>query len=119
MLKKLFTPFWFRLGLFSALAVIEYLATTTQSIAIVENMWDKSNHFVAFFVLYLLLANAYANFSILKNTLLLFIFALQIEVVQHFIEGRYASFADIVADGIGIALGIIAHKIQKRYRLLS
>jgi VanZ family protein len=50
---------------------------------------------------------------------LLFIFAVQIEVVQHFIEGRYASFADIVADGIGIALGIIAHKIQKRYRLLS
>lgn len=119
MLKRFFTPFWFRLGLFSALAAIEYLATTTQSIAIVENMWDKSNHFVAFFVLYLLLANAYPNFSVRTNALLLLVFALQIEIVQHFIEGRYASFADIVADGIGIALGIIAHKIQKRYRLLS
>lgn len=119
MLKRFFTPFWFRLGLFSALASIEYLATTTQSIAIVENMWDKSNHFVAFFVLYLLLANAYSNFSVRKNVLLLLVFALQIEIVQHFIEGRYASFADIVADSIGIALGFTAWRVQKRYNILS
>jgi len=43
----------FQISFFICLISIEYLATTTISISIVENTWDKANHFFAFFVLYI------------------------------------------------------------------
>ena len=67
---------------------IEYLATTTQEIKAIENIWDKTNHFVAFFTLYFLLSFGYSKFSFIKKVLLLLAFAIQIEVVQYFIPGR-------------------------------
>jgi hypothetical protein len=43
---------------------IEYLATTTQTIKVVENSWDKANHFIAFMVLYILLSFGYKHLNI-------------------------------------------------------
>lgn len=89
------------------LAVIEYLALTPQPIEIIESFWDKQNHFVAFFVLYILLGLAYKQFSILKKTAVLFFIAFQIEIVQYCIPGRFFSLLDIVADGVGVVIGMI------------
>ena len=102
--QKLFiVAFWF------CLAVIEFLATTTTHIEIVESMWDKSNHFIAFLTLYILLKLAY-DFSVLKTSFLLFLYGVQIEVVQSFIPGRFFSLLDVVADSIGIALGVVIYR---------
>lgn len=116
--KIIFHKNMFRLGFFVALVAIEYLATTTIEISFVESMWDKSNHFIAFFVLYIMLSLGYPNLKIWQSFLLLLAFAIQIEVVQHFIEGRYASFLDIVADCIGIIIGILFCKIFKPFKYL-
>lgn len=97
----------FRLMFFVCLASIEFLATTTMKIEIVESVWDKANHFIAFFVLYILLSFAYKNLSLFMKVLILLGFGIQIEIVQSFIDGRSASFLDIVADSIGITIGII------------
>lgn len=98
----------FKLALFGCLVVIEFLATTTIHIEVIESIWDKGNHFLAFFVLYILLTLAYKNMSLLIKVLLLVAFGLQIEVVQSFIDGRYFSLLDIVADSVGILIGVVA-----------
>lgn len=100
----------YKIAFFLCLAVIEFLATTTIHIEVVESVWDKANHFIAFFVLYNLLSLAYRNFSTPLKIILLLTFGMQIEIVQSFIDGRYFSMLDVVADSIGIVLGIIGYK---------
>jgi len=86
---------------------IEYLATTTQTIEVIEHSWDKANHFVAFMVLYILLSFGYKYLSLIKKILILLTFAVQIEIVQYFIPGRDFSFLDIIADMVGLFIGWI------------
>jgi len=100
---------------FICLISIEYLATTTISIPAIDNSWDKANHFVAFFVLYILLYSGFKIFTTLGKVSLLLIFALQIEIVQYFIPNRYFSLLDILADGIGILLAIGVISFYNKY----
>lgn len=97
----------YQLSFFFTLVVIEYLATTTRELEVVAHSWDKLNHLAAFAVLYILLSSAFGSLNIWTRVMLLMAFAVQIELVQHFIPGRYFSFLDIVADGVGIACGWI------------
>ena len=49
--------YFFRAMFFISIIAIEFLATTTTvHIEIVENIWDKANHFIAFFTLYILIS---------------------------------------------------------------
>ena len=108
---------YFKVLLFIAIIAIEFLATTTTvHIEIVESMWDKANHFIAFFTLYVLVSFGFNNLGLLKKIMWLLLFAIQIEIVQHFIEGRFFSLLDVVADSVGILLGLIAFNIYKKYR---
>jgi VanZ family protein len=111
MISMLFTQNSFRFYLFVALGAIEFLATTTMHIEAIESIWDKANHFSAFFVLYILLSFAFKEMSLLKKFLLLLAFGVQIEVVQSFIDGRYFSLLDVIADSIGIGIGIVSLKL--------
>lgn len=95
----------YQISFFTTLLVIEYLATTTREIEVVARSWDKLNHFAAFAVLYLLLTLAFGDMKTRSRVLLLMAFAVQIEIVQHFIPDRDFSLLDIVADGIGIFIG--------------
>jgi len=105
----------FEVLFYVALIAIEFLATvTTIHIEVVESMWDKSNHFIAFFTLFILLSCAY-RLKESHKIILLFIFGVQIELVQHFLPPREASFLDIVADSVGILIGYILFKILKRF----
>lgn len=106
----------FKTSFFVTFGVIEYLALTPQHIELVEGFWDKQNHFIAFFVLYILLSLAYKYFSVQKKIALLVFVGVQIEVMQYFIPGRFFSTLDIVADSIGIAIGFVIHRyIFKRW----
>ena len=71
----------------------------------VQNSWDKANHFVAFMVLYILLSLGYRHIGLVLKVAILFVFALQIEIVQYFIPGREFSLLDVVADMIGVCIG--------------
>jgi len=104
----------FRLYFFITLGVIEFLATTTIHIEVIESIWDKANHFSAFFVLYILLSFAFKELSIRNKFFLLLAFGVQIEIVQSFIDGRYFSLLDVLADTIGIVLGIGALFLIKK-----
>lgn len=101
----------FQVLFFITLIAIEYLATTTKTTISITTGWDKSNHFIAFFVLYILLYYSYfINIVRIKFTLLM-LFAIQIEIVQYFIPNRFFSLLDILADGVGIVIGVYFVKI--------
>ena len=111
----------FQISFIICLISIEYLATTTISIPVIENSWDKLNHFIAFFTLYILLNYGYKIFTFFGKVSILLIFAIQIEIVQYFIPNRYFSLLDIVADSIGILIGIgaiyIYTNLKKKIRI--
>ena len=92
------------------LVVIEYLATTTLEIKPIQNSWDKANHFIAFFTLYITLSLGYPKLKVFKKVALLLAFGLQIECVQYFLPNREFSLLDVFADGVGIVLGIVVVK---------
>jgi VanZ family protein len=98
---------------------IEYLSTTTilttTSIPVVENSWDKLNHFAAFFVLYILFNYGYKIFTTLGKVTLLFLFALQIEIVQYFIPNRYFSLLDLLVNGAGVLIAIAVIGFYTKY----
>jgi VanZ family protein len=93
-----------------SLAVIEYLAITPSPDNHLALGWDKLNHFFAFLVLYILLSLSFINMKMKIKVVFLLIFALHIEVIQYFTPSRSSSFADIVADIIGIFAGVFIYK---------
>ena len=101
----------FKSALYINFIIIEYLALTPQHIEVLDGLWDKQNHFSAFFVLFILLSFAYTHFSTLKKIALLLLIGFQIEAIQYFIPGRSSSFMDIVADSIGIIIGVIVYRM--------
>ena len=104
--------YFFRVIFFISIIVIEFLATTTTvHIEIIENIWDKANHFIAFFTLYVLISFGFLKLSVIKKVILLLLFGIQIEVVQHFIDGRFFSTLDVLADVIGLCIGVVTMKI--------
>ena len=102
---------FFKLSLVVALVAIEYLATTTLEIKAIENTWDKANHFIAFFVLYILLSGAFTQLKIITKSIGLVLFGFHIEVLQYFIPNRDFSLLDVFADSIGILIGIAIYKL--------
>ena len=104
-----------RIFFFVTLIVVEYLATTSRHIALVESLWDKFNHFFAFSVLYLLLSLGFGRLVFWKKAALLLLFGMQIEIVQSFLPARCFSMLDVVADSIGIAIGAMLFTLLRRY----
>ena len=115
LLKLLYNESCNRVAFFIALAAVEYLATTSQHISLVESMWDKFNHFFAFSVLYLLLSLGFGRLVFWKKAALLLLFGMQIEIVQSFLPARCFSMLDVVADSIGIAIGAMLFTLLRRY----
>jgi len=74
------------------------------------SMYDKYNHMIAFAVLGLLIKMAY-EIGYPKSFSLLIGYGIWIEVSQYMTPTRSAEVADVVADIVGIAIGLTAHKL--------
>ena len=101
---------------FIFLIAIEYLALTPAQIKLIENSWDKANHFIAFAALYVTLHFAFSRLNLGAKVAILLAYGIQIEAAQSFVPGRYFSLLDIVADGIGIVFGILLVKILNGFK---
>lgn len=97
-----------------SLIVILFLATTLIQFELIESIWDKFKHSFAFFTLYILFSLSYEKQTIFSKSLLLIIYGILIECIQYFIPNRYFSFLDVVADIVGIFIGIVIY--NKMYR---
>ena len=100
--------FWIALfGSYIAAVVPQDIAPQIGSLS------DKSTHFIAFAVLTLLLRFAY-SITWFQTFFLLFVYAVFIEFSQWFTPNRSAELLDVVADVIGISIGLLFHLfIQK------
>lgn len=108
------TPLVFR-ALFWLALIISYIsAVVPQDIApTIGYLSDKSIHFIAFAVLTLLLRFAY-SITWFQTLLLLFIYAVFIEFSQYFTPNRSAELLDVVADVIGIGIGLLFYPFIQR-----
>ena len=79
----------------------------------VGSLSDKSIHFIAFAVLTLLLRFAY-SITWFQTFLLLFMYAIFIEFSQLFTLNRSAELLDVVADVIGIGMGLLFYPFIER-----
>jgi len=96
-----------KIAFFVSLIAIEYLATTSLTIKPIEMSWDKANHFIAFITLYVTLSLGYQTLTVRFKALTLLLYGVQIELIQSLLPHRFFSLLDIVADGVGIALGVV------------
>ena len=70
-----------------------------------EDINDKVSHFLAFYVLSLLVDFSFPKYGfVLPKVFALLGYGLLIEIVQYFIPYRTCSLLDLSADGVGIAL---------------
>jgi len=74
---------------------------------------DKWTHFIAFSVLTLLLRLSYRT-QVLWTVAAMLFYAVFIEVSQYFTPNRCAEFLDVVADAIGIAIGLLLYAELRR-----
>lgn len=91
------------------LAVITLLALLPQQEISIGTGWDKLNHVLAFVVLgFLALVGSSRGWALPLSGLLAYGVAL--ELLQGLTPGRVASLADIVADLVGLLLGLLAYR---------
>lgn len=104
--------FFFRTLLFSALVSISILATLPDYNALppIVSVNDLLNHAAAFSVLAILYEFAYSH-PIKRIAITLIAYGALIEAVQVFLPTRFASFEDIIADSVGIFLGLTLTKL--------
>ena len=75
---------------------------------------DKGNHFLAFFVLTLLLLHAY-RVKYLTAFVLMMLYGVLIEVSQLFTINRQGELLDVLADTIGVVIGILLYWLIERF----
>ena len=105
----------FQISFLIVLLIVEYFSLTNNFIFFIENSWEKINYFIVFFILYILFDAGFKIFTTLGKVSLLFIFALQLELIHFFTLNNYFSFLDIIADSLGVLVAIGVIYIYKTY----
>lgn len=93
--------------LFLSIAAILYLATTNSSYPIPASANDKINHLIAFIELTIVTRLAWPRLSAFWYLPALLGFGFALEVVQANLPYRDFSLADVLADALGIAIGML------------
>jgi len=84
-----------------------WLAFSPHPPTAVDTSWDKLNHLSAFTALALCAERAFGGPAWRRSALALLGFGVVIELVQSQIPGRSAEAADVLADAVGIAAGLL------------
>jgi VanZ family protein len=100
---------FYKILFFTALAAISILAVVPNYNALpsLVTVSDIINHITAFMVLTLLFKSAYPLLKPYLHVILLLLYGVLIEVIQHFLPARFGDFYDVVSDGVGIGIAII------------
>lgn len=98
------------------LVIVSWLALTPQPPHAMDTGWDKLNHLLAFAAL--ALAGRYgfpgSHVRALAVAAALLGFGIAIEWLQSFVPSRSSELNDVLADAIGIALGLLAAAVVRR-----
>ncbi len=109
----------FRVALAVTLVMTMYLATAQQAPSVIDNLNDKANHVLAFYVLAFLAdySAPKVRFNLGKGLAILS-YGLLIEVIQYFLPYREFSLLDLAADGVGVAAYVFSQPVLGRFHIL-
>ena len=79
------------------------------------NWWDKAQHAIGFGTLTVLAVLAYPGVPKLRIALLLCAQGVLIELLQYLGGYRFGDWQDALADGVGVALGLLLVTLIKRW----
>ncbi len=104
--------FWFCFVALNALALspAPYLPPLE-----IFNWWDKAQHAIGFGTLTVLAVLAYSGVPKLRIALLLCAQGVLIELLQYGGGYRFGDWQDALADGVGVALGLLLVTLIKRW----
>jgi len=114
----------FRIAFAVALSAVTWLAVTTLDLPGVTTGWDKGNHFIGFLVLAFLLDYSFPDrvrhryFPDWLKWTFLMAYGIGIEYLQRYLGSRMFEYADMFADGVGIAGYLAARPLTARIPLL-
>jgi len=94
---------------FITAAAVLVLALIPNNATLPTTGWDKSNHLIAFGVLAYLGHKAFSQ-NTLKLILGLIAFGGLIEVLQTLTPARFGEWEDLLADSVGVLLGLLLAK---------
>ncbi|WP_077036665.1 VanZ family protein [Pelomonas sp. KK5] len=97
------------------LAVITWLALIPAPPPQADLGWDKANHFSAFAALVLSGRWAWPQRRAWPLALALLVYGGMIELIQTQLPPREGDWRDLLADAIGIAIGLLLCKALKRW----
>lgn len=100
--------------LVAAICVLAFMPAPPQALS---TGWDKLNHAFAFATLAVTARQAFRGpHAVAGIVLALLGFGAFIEIVQGFVPGRASEWADVLADGIGVAIGLLGLMALRRLR---
>lgn len=100
------TPSLWRVSLWLLIAVVSWLAFSPKPPAGATLGWDKLNHASAFAALAFCAARAH-TVAFWRIGAWLLAYGVLVEIVQTFVPGRSGEAADLLADAVGIATGLL------------
>ncbi len=92
-----------------------WLAFDPQPPSAANTLNDKANHLLAFAVMAFSSRLGWTRGQPWIAALALLKLGALIEVVQTFIPGRTGEWPDLLADAVGIALGLLLHRLAPRW----
>lgn len=98
----------------AALLAICWLAFSAQPPPDLDTGWDKSNHLGAFAVLAFCAERGFGRQAWRRWAPALLGFGIFIELVQSQVPGRSAEVSDVLADAVGIGLGVLLAAAWRR-----
>jgi VanZ family protein len=100
--------------LVAAVCVLAFAPAPPQSLS---TGWDKLNHLLAFATLAVAAQRGFPGRRALAGIVLALLgFGAVIEIVQGFVPGREREWADVLADGVGVAIGLLGLMAWRRLR---
>jgi VanZ family protein len=110
----------YRILLVALFIVISYLAFTPLRIPVIEHVWDKLNHFAAFFALAFATDFSFPGVGFgVSKILPLLGYGLLIEIIQKHLPYRDFDLRDVVADAVGLAIYAACIPLIRRLPVLK
>ena len=99
-------PWWGRGVLWASLLLVAYLSLMPYDGHLLDDQRDKLAHLIVYAALTVLAYLAYQRVAMLWLVAALLVYSVGLEVGQYFVPGRFLSWADVVANTLGLLLGI-------------
>ena len=91
--------------------LIAYFSLIPKEHEILKGIGDKWVHFVTYLILFIIAKRVHAKSNYLTCAIACFMYSLIIECIQYFVPNRYFEGLDLVANCLGVFLGIVIYRL--------